>query len=282
MIAPPFPVLLIGAGRLGGALLDGWRLTGAVPLPDLSIRTRTVTAPARAAGEAGAVLDPPDADLARAKAVVLAVKPSALADVAGTYAPLLAREAVIVSLLVGVEAAAISAAFEGRPTVRVMPTTGVAIGKGVASLFSDDPETLAVAHALFDPVAVTVELPHEGLMPAAAAVSGSGPAYLFAFVEALEAAALAEGLDADAAATLARATVIGAAAHLDRSGAAPADLRRQVASPGGTTEAALKVLADEARGLAPLLHAAVKANISRGAEIAAAAQTSSPGAPKPI
>ena len=270
MIAPP-PVLLIGAGRLGGALLDGWRLTGAVALPDLYIRARTVNEAARAAGEAGAVLNPPDAALVRAKTVVLGVKPLSLADVAKPYAALLAEDAVIVSLLVGVEAADVSKAFGGRSTVRVMPTTGIAIAKGVASLFSDDAAALAVAHALFDPVAVTIDLPNEGLMPAAAAVSGSGPAYLFAFVEALEAAALDEGLGAEAAATLARATVIGAAAHLDRSGADPGVLRRQVASPGGTTEAALKVLGDDARGLAPLLREAVKANISRGAEIAAAA-----------
>ena len=215
MTAQPFPVLLIGVGRLGGALLDGWRLTGALALPDLYIRARTVSDAARAAAEAGAVLDPPDEALARAKTVVLAVKPYALADVAVAYAPLLAQDAVIVSLLVGIEAAAVSKAFGGRATVRAMPTTGVAIGKGVASLYADDPAPLAVAHALLDPVATTVELPHEGLMPAAAAVSGSGPAYLFAFVEALEAAALAEGLDAQAAATLARATVIGAAAHLE-------------------------------------------------------------------
>ena len=271
MTTPHLPVLLIGAGRLGGALLDGWGLTKAVPAEELMIRARTATDTAIAAAERGARLNAPDADLASARTVVLAVKPMALGEVAKAYAPLLAADAVIVSLLVGVAAADVSKAFEGRRVVRVMPTTGVAIGRGAASLYADDPEALAAAHALFDPVAATVDLADEALMPAAAAVSGSGPAYLFAFIEALDAAALEAGLPEEAARTLARATITGAAAHLHALEADPADLRRQVASPGGTTEAALTVLMDEATGLPSLLRKAVAANISRGAEIAAAA-----------
>ena len=265
------PILLIGAGRLGGALLDGWGLTNAVPAADILIRARTVTVAATAAVARGARLDPPDADLRAACTVVIGVKPMALGEVAKAYAPLLAADAVIVSLLVGVEAADVSKAFGGRRVARVMPTTGVAIGRGAASLYADDPEALAAAHALFDPVAATVDLADEALMPAAAAVSGSGPAYLFAFVEALEAAAREAGLPEEAARTLGRATITGAAAHLHALDADPADLRRQVASPGGTTEAALKVLMDETTGLPLLLRRAVQANISRGAEIAAAA-----------
>ncbi len=265
------PVLLIGAGRLGGALLDGWGLTAGVAAYETMMRARTVSGPARAAAERGATLNPPDPDLLAARTVVIAVKPMALGEVAMAYAPLLSPHAVIVSLLVGVSLADVSRAFGGRPTVRVMPTTGIAIGRGTASLYATDAAALAAGHAMFDSVAVTVDLGNEALMPAAAAVSGSGPAYLFAFVEALEAAARDAGLPEEAARTLARATITGAAAHLHALGADPADLRRQVASPGGTTEAALKVLMDEVTGFAPLLRRAIAANISRGAEIAAAA-----------
>jgi pyrroline-5-carboxylate reductase len=272
MSTPSAPtVLIIGAGRLGGALLDGWGIAG-TPAPErLLLRVRTVTAAAQAAADRGAVLNPPDAALRAAEVVVLAMKPFALAEVAQTYAPLLSPDAVIVSLLVGVEAAQVARAFGGRRVARAMPTTAVAIAQGTASLIADDADALAAAHALFDPVATTVDLDSEAQMPAAAAVSGSGPAYLYAFVEALEAAGLAQGLPAQAARTLAQATVTGSAAYLQRSGADPADLRRQVAAPGGTTEAALKVLMDAGRGLEPLLSEAVNANIARGAEIAAAA-----------
>ena len=267
-------VLLIGAGRLGGALLEGWALAGGVAPGRLMIRARTVTPAAQAAADRGAMLDPPDEALARADIVVLAMKPLGLRAVADACAPLLSRDAIVVSLLVGVEQAAIAQAFDGRRVVRVMPTTAIAVGQGVASLVSTDPDALAAGHALFDPISTTVDLPDEALMPAAAAVSGSGPAYLYAFVEALEAAALAHGLPDGIARTLAAATVAGSAAYMARSAAAPAELRRQVASPGGTTEAALKVLMHDTRGLQPLLTEAVGANIARGAQIAAAA---SPG-----
>lgn len=275
----PFPtVLLIGAGRLGGALLDGWGLSGAVRPDRLMVRARTVTPAAQAAAGRGAALNPPDATLSKADIVVLAIKPQGLSAVAETHAALLSPEAIVVSLLVGMERAVVSEAFGGRRVVRVMPTTAVAIAQGTASLVAADSEAMAAGHALFDPIATTVDLPDEALMPAAAAVSGSGPAYLYAFVEALEAAALARGLPAETARTLAAATISGSAAYLARSGAAPADLRRQVASPGGTTEAALTVLMDARRGLTPLLTEAVDANIARGAKIAAAA---SQGARKP-
>jgi len=111
-----------------------------------------------------------------------------------------------------------------------------------------------------------VDLACEDDMHAATAVSGSGPAYLYGFVEALEAAGVAAGLDPAQAATLARSTVIGAAILMDGGQAPPAELRRQVTSPGGTTEAALKVLMGEF-GLAPLLEQAVAAAVTRSRQL---------------
>jgi pyrroline-5-carboxylate reductase len=199
--------------------------------------------------------------------VLLAVKPQVWREAAAEYAPLLAPEAVIVSVAVGVRAGDISAAFGGRRTARVMPTTGVAIGRGVATLFAEDSEARARAHQLFDPVSTTVDLDREDLMDAAAATSGSAPAYLYAFIEALAAAGTELGLPAQAAERLAVATIVSAAAMLDGSEESLAALRGQVASPGGTTEAALKVLMGP-RGFEPLMREALAAAVARAGELA--------------
>jgi pyrroline-5-carboxylate reductase len=198
---------------------------------------------------------------------VLAVKPQVWREAAAQYAPHLARDAVIVSIAAGVRAADISQAFGGRRVARIMPTTAVAIGQGAASIYAQDPEAKARAHALFAPVATVVDLADEDLMHAATGVSGSAPAYLYAFVEALEAAGVSAGLDDAAAKALARGTISGAAALLAQSGEDPAELRRQVTSPGGTTAEALKVLMG-AGGLEPLLRDAVAACVRRSEELA--------------
>ncbi len=265
------PVLLVGAGRLGGALLDGWREAGAPGMGDVMVRARTVTPAARAAAEAGAGLNPADDALGRAGVVVLAVKPYALDETAAALSPHLAPDATIVSLLVGKTLAQVEAAFGGRPTARAMPTTAVAVRRGSTTLYAPDVRVRSPAHALFAPVGDVVEIDDEALMYPATAVSGSAPGYLYAFVEALERAGVEGGLEPEAAARLARGAVAGAAELMARSGADPADLRRQVASPGGTTEAALRVLAGEdggGRGLPELLRGAVAANMARARELA--------------
>jgi pyrroline-5-carboxylate reductase len=249
------PILLVGAGHMGGALIAGWRRAGFVGPSELMIRDPS---PGPEALASGAILNPDAAELGRAQTVLLAVKPqgwrAAAAELAGTLAP----DAVIVSICAGVAASDLAAAFGGRAVARVMPTTAAAIGKGTASVFSDHPAARARAHALMAPVGTVVDLFDEDLMHAATAVSGSAPAYLYAFVEALEAAGRSLALPPEAAATLARATICGAAALMETSGADPAELRRQVASPGGTTEAALAKLTAEG-GLDDLLAAAAAA-----------------------
>ena len=179
-------------------------------------------------------------------------------------APALAPDAVIVSIAAGVGLTDISKAFGGRRVARVMPTTAVAIGKGVASIYAPDAEAHARAHALFAPVAVTVDLIHESLMHAATAVSGSAPAYLYAFIEALSVAGVEAGLSPETSATLARQTIVSAAALLGAGDEDPAELRRQVTSPGGTTQAALEVLMP---GFATLLPEAVAAAVKRSKEL---------------
>ena len=260
------PILMLGAGRLGGALLDGWRLTGAFAPSDVMIRDPQPGEAAQNAVAAGAVLNPPDAELKRARIVLLAVKPQVWREAAVALAPLLAQDAVIVSVAAGVKAGDISEAFGGRGVARVMPITAVAVGKGAGGVVSADARARAAAHALFDPVGTLADVEDEDQMDAVTAVCGSAPAYLYAFTEALEAAGEAEGLPPEVARALARATIAGAAALMSASGEEPAELRRQVTSPNGTTEAALKVLmADD--GLGPLLRKAVAAAANRSREL---------------
>jgi pyrroline-5-carboxylate reductase len=262
------PILMLGAGRMGGAMIDGWLAAGAFEGRELIIRDPHPGPSALAAEQAGATLNPPDAELARASTVVLAVKPQLWREAAAETAAWLGSSAVIVSIAAGVKSGDIAKAFGGRCVARVMPTTAAAIGLGTASLYADDPAALARAHALFEPLGAVVDLTDEGLMHAATAVSGSAPAYLYAFIEALEAAGAAAGLSPRDAQRLARSTLTGAAALLARSGEEPADLRRQVTSPGGTTEAALNVLLSDS-GLPPLLREAVQAAVRRSKELGA-------------
>jgi pyrroline-5-carboxylate reductase len=257
------PILLVGAGRMGGALLDGWAMAAAFEPAELGFLDPH---PGDAAARAIARGVSPRPDPGAARTVVLAVKPQVWRETVGDLAGRLAPDAVVVSIAAGVRTTDLIQAFDGRRVARAMPTTAVAIGQGTASIFSTDAEAHARAHALFAPVASVVELDDEGLMDAATAVSGSGPAYLYAFVEALEVAGVTAGLSAAQAQTLARATVQGASALMAQSGADPAELRRQVTSPGGTTAAALEVLMGQG-GLEPLLRDAVAAAVRRSREL---------------
>ena len=265
MFREPFamtPILLLGAGRMGGALIAGWAKAGAFAAADLIIRDPN----ADPAAFPGATVNPPLDALSAAKTVLLAVKPQIWREAVADVVPYLAPDAVIVSIAAGVRAADIAEAFGGRAVARVMPTTAVAIGLGTASIHADTTEARARAHALLDPVATTVDLDDEALMHAATAVSGSAPAYLYAFIEALEAAGAGQGLDPAASARLARATIVGAAALLGQGGEEPAELRKQVTSPGGTTAAALGVLMGEG-GFGDLLPRALDAAVKRSVEL---------------
>ena len=259
---------MLGAGRMGGAMLEGWLSAGAFQASDMMIHDPAPGPAAVAAGQAGANLDPPDAEIAAARTVVLAVKPQLWRDVAVAFSHRLAPDAVVVSIAAGVKSADIASAFGGRRVARVMPTTAVAIGQGTSSIYADDPVARDRATALFEPLGAVVPLADENLMHAATAVSGSAPAYLYAFIEALEAAGITAGLSTDDASQLARSTVTGAAALLATTGDEPTELRRQVTSPGGTTEAALNVLLG-AKGLQVLMREAVGAAVRRSRELGA-------------
>jgi pyrroline-5-carboxylate reductase len=262
------PILFLGAGNMGGAIVEGWLASGAFAAADLMIVDPRPGPAALAAEAAGAVLNPPNEDLAQAATVMVCVKPQIWRDAAGQYASWLAEDAVIVSVVAGVGSRDLAQEFGGRTVARVIPTTAVAINRGTASLYADDPAAMARAHALFEPLGVVVDIVDEPLMHAATAVSGSGPAYLYAFIESLEAAGVGLGLSAEDASRLARSTITGAAALLAQTGEEPAELRRRVTSPNGTTEAALNVLLGE-HGLPPLMREAVANALRRSKELGA-------------
>ncbi|MDP1631180.1 MAG: pyrroline-5-carboxylate reductase [Caulobacter sp.] len=262
----PATILLLGAGRMGGAMIEGWSGAGPVTFGNLLIRDPHPGAEALAAVKAGATINPPDSALKRATIVIVAVKPQLWRAVAVAAAPHLSPDAVILSIAAGVSIESLAEVFGERDIARVMPTTAVAIGQGTASIAANSDYARQAAHELFDSIANTVDIADEALMHAATAVSGSGPAYLYAFVEALEAAAVQAGLPAADAATLAHSTIAGAAALMTLSEATPAQLREQVTSPGGTTQAALEVLMGPG-GLRDLLTEAVAAAVQRSKEL---------------
>lgn len=255
---------MVGCGRLGSAILEGWLLTGAVLPSDLIVLTPSEKPAAEAARAAGARINPPLEALKQAAVLVLAVKPAVWRDAMAPLTPFLGDEAVIMSVMAGVTAPTLAEGLGGWPIVRVMPTTGVARARGVASIWTADGRARALARALFEPMAETVELGDEGLMDAATAVAGSGAAYFYAFTEALARAGEAAGLDGRTADVLARATLRSAA---DSMGDDSLDvLIGRIASPGGSTRAGLEALSRDGR-LRAMLDETVAAAVRRNREM---------------
>lgn len=261
------PILMVGAGALGSSVLKGFRISGHATPADLMIVDLKPGDEPRAWAADGARLNPAPETWREAKTVLLAVKPQGWHAVAAILHGNLASDAAIISVMAGVQTEALKMAFAGHPVARVMPTTGVATGKGIASIFSDSPVALEAAQGLFGPMAATVQLAEECQMDSATAVSGSGPAYVYAFLRALERAGRETGLSRSHARELARGTLVSAARLLDSTGEEPDELIQKVMSPGGTTEAALKVLCKPGEGLDELIMAAVQAAQQRSKEL---------------
>lgn len=257
-------VVLVGCGRLGSAMLEGWLKIGVVDARDLIILTPSRKSAAEAARAQGAWINPPPAVLEGARALVLAVKPAMWREALDPLVGELGAEAVVVSVMAGVRAADIAGAA-GRPVARVMPTTAVAQGSGVAALWSDHDLAREAARGLFAPMADVVDLDAESQMDAATAVAGSAPAFIHAFVEALAQAGEAQGLPGAASARLARGALRSAAAGV-ATGAGTAELIARIASPGGTTRAGLDAM--QATGdLGRAAGAAVKAAVDRARDL---------------
>lgn len=261
-------LVLLGCGKMGSALLAGWVARG-LPPSAFTVIEPNPTDWLRGLEGQGLTLNGP---LPAAPAVcVIAVKPQTMDAALPQVAGLGAAGTLIVSIAAGTTLARFEQAFgAGARIVRAMPNTPAAIGKGITAYVGNArarDDDLALAAALLSAVGQTVRLDDETQIDAVTAVSGSGPAYVFALIEALEAAAIAEGLPDQMARKLAIATVEGAGALAAKSRESPAQLRVNVTSPGGTTAAALEVLLDEETGLAPLIARAVAAAAARSREL---------------
>ncbi|MDD2867569.1 pyrroline-5-carboxylate reductase [Neomegalonema sp.] len=263
-------VALLGCGKMGGALLEGWIRAGLDPARAVIYEAHVSPAVERFAA-LGAQVNPaqPPQDSA---AVLLAVKPQSLDEALPGVAPLLGPGRLALSIAAGKTLDWLAARLPaGTPLVRAMPNTPAAIGRGISALIAnaaaDDAER-GLAEALMAAAGETLWLPSEDLMDAVTAVSGSGPAYVFHMAEALAAAGESAGLPAELSLRLARATVSGAGALLDaESGQTAAELRAAVTSKGGTTAAALEHLMRAESGLSSLMTQAVSAAAARSREL---------------
>jgi len=259
-------ILLIGCGNMGGAMLAGWLASGMDP------SRFTVVDPFVAEVSPGVELlrDLPERSF---DAILLGVKPQMLGEVAPDLARIAGADTILLSILAGVELDSLATRFPAaRGLVRIMPNLAAAIGKSPVALAQrglGEADMVRVA-ALMAPLG-TPEWLDEGLFDAVTALAGSGPAFVYRFIDALAAGAAALGMAPDQAQRLALATVEGASALASASPHAPGELARRVASPGGTTEAGLKEL-DADAALARLVAATLKAAADRSAEMASAAR----------
>jgi pyrroline-5-carboxylate reductase len=259
-------LVLLGCGKMGSAMLQGWLGQG---LGAGSVWVLDPHASDWLRGLEGLHLN---ADLPGDPAIVLiAVKPQMMADALPVLRPLGGGTTLFVSVAAGI---AISAYEDmlgaATPIIRAMPNTPAAVGKGITALVGNARASAAhmdMAEGLLAAVGQTVRLDSEAQMDAVTAVSGSGPAYVFHLIETLAAAGQAQGLPADLALHLARATVAGAGVLAEASDEGPAQLRVNVTSPGGTTAAALAVLMDEEAGFGALMQRAVAAAAARSREL---------------
>ena len=259
-----FPqILIFGCGNMGGAMLRGWLAAG------VGQECFFVVDPVASDLPEGVSVRRSASDLDRTfDTLLLGIKPQMLASLAPEIAPLLAPNALLISILAGAETPALAAHFPDTRIVRLMPNLAAAIGKSPLGLFSRDLDTEAQAglEAMLAPLGTPVWLGDESNMDAVTALAGSGPAFVYRFIDALAQGGIEAGLEPDIAARLALATVEGAARLAAGSTESPTELAARVTSPGGTTAAGLAVL-DQNEALGRLLATTLLAASERGAEL---------------
>jgi pyrroline-5-carboxylate reductase len=266
------PLLLAGAGKMGGALLEGLVARGLDPGQIVVQDPAPSTEIADLLSRHGLRAEPAVKALDRLPSFILAaVKPQVMDQVFEPLAKLAGPQTVVLSIAAGKTIASFERFLApGIAVVRAMPNTPAQVGRGVTACVANaatSPAQKAAATELLSAVGEVVWLDRESDMDAVTAVSGSGPAYVFLVAECLAEAGRAAGLSPELAAALARATVSGAGELLHRSDLDAATLRTNVTSPGGTTAAALGVLMAKP-GLQDLMTEAVAAAVRRGRELA--------------
>ncbi len=259
-------LVLLGCGKMGSAMLAGWLAEGLSaakvwvqdPFPSDWVQAQGVNI---------------NAALPEAPAVVLvAVKPQMMGDALPTLAAMGDGNTLFLSVAAGTPIAQYEQMLGGQtPIIRAMPNTPAAVGQGITAIIGNAAASAAqldLAEALLSAIGDVVRLEAEAQMDAVTGVSGSGPAYVFHMIECLAAAGEAQGLAPDLAMQLAKATVAGAGALAMQAEETPAQLRVNVTSPNGTTQAGLEVLMKQDTGLPPLIEATVKAAADRSRELA--------------
>ena len=259
-------LVLLGCGKMGSALLQGWLAEG---VPEAAIWVIDPQPSDWLKSLQGVHLNaelPPDPAV-----VVVAVKPQMMDEALPSLRGFGEGRTIFLSIAAGTPISTFESVLgAATPVIRAMPNTPAAVGRGITALVGNarvDEAAMTLAEGLLSAVGQTVRLADESQMDAVTAVSGSGPAYVFLLIESLAAAGEAEGLAPDLALRLARATVAGAGALAEASEESPAQLRINVTSPGGTTAAALEVLMDKEAGLPGLMRRAVRAAAARSREL---------------
>ncbi|GGH50031.1 pyrroline-5-carboxylate reductase [Microbacterium album] len=267
----------LGAGSMGGAILRGVVAAG-IPVDGGIVATnRTAARAAELDGLDGvrsvALEREPDGNAraaAEARVLLVGVKPGMVPALLREIAPHVREDAIVISLAAGVTIDTFSSILGDRVAVlRSMPNTPSHVGKGVTGLAAGPaagPEELGIARRLFETVGTVIEVPEERI-DALSTISGSGPAYVYLLIEELTRAAMDQGFDEADARRMTEGTFIGAAALLEAMGEDPAELRRRVTSPKGTTERAIAVL--QAAGLQGIFRDATSAALARARELAA-------------
>ncbi len=264
-------LVLLGAGKMGGAMMQGWldrglaadRIVALDPSPPPEVDA-VITGN-------GIAKNTPIAEIDDAAVVVIAIKPQMMADVLPGIAPLAASAPVFLSIAAGTTIAAFEAHFDADAAiVRAMPNTPASVGCGMTVICPNanaSAEQTALCMSLLEAVGKVARVDEEALLDAVTAVSGSGPAYAFLLAEAMADAGVEAGLDHGLATLLARTTVYGAGELMRQSDLPTATLRENVTSPGGTTAAALEVLRADG-GLVDAVRGAVAAATRRSKELA--------------
>jgi pyrroline-5-carboxylate reductase len=268
MLELPSPTWVVGCGNMAGAILEGWRSAGLDLSPVIVIDPVT-----KFIVGARAVTSLEDAGSAP-KLVLLGFKPQMLTEIAPRLRRLLGPETIVLSILAGVEIATLRKHFpDVHAIVRAMPNLPVAIRRGVTGLYTDgDFAAKQQIGDLFVSLGYAMWMADEARLAAVGSLAGAGPAYVARFIAALTKAGVKRGLSEEIAATLALETVLGTAWLAAGSGDSMDSIAKRVASPGGTTEAGLKIL-DQDHALDELIARALDAAGRRGAEMSEEAKS---------
>jgi len=261
-------LVLVGAGKMGGAMLEGW-LARKLPPKKVVVLEPQPSKEIKALARRGVRINP-KGNIGKVAAMVIAVKPQTAPDALPPLAPLIGAKTVVVSIMAGRTLGFLERSLPNAAIVRAMPNTPAAIGRGITVAVGNRrvvAPARKLAHALLAAAGAVEWVDDEALMDAVTAVSGSGPAYVFLLAEAMAKAGVAAGLPAALAEKLARETIAGSGELLHRSPLPAATLRQNVTSPGGTPAAALDVLMGN-DGLDPLMTRAVAAATRRGRDLA--------------